>query len=92
MEEAETLCKRIGILVNGQFKCLATIDEIKEKYGYGYEIIFQINTPDINNIYKLFHVCDEDKKQYVYLNQLEESLVLYKANSVGVKLSPLYPT
>ena len=32
MEEAETLCKRIAIMVDGQFKCLATSDEIKEKY------------------------------------------------------------
>ena len=78
MEEAETLCKRIGILVNGEFKCLDTKEKIKEKYGYGYEINFQINTPDINDIYKMFHVCDEDKKQYIYLNQLEESLKLYK--------------
>jgi ATP-binding cassette subfamily A (ABC1) protein 3 len=37
MEEAETLCKRMGIMVNGEFVCIGTADEIKEKYGYGFE-------------------------------------------------------
>jgi ABC-type glutathione transport system ATPase component len=37
MDEAETLCKRMGIMVNGEFVCLGTANQIKEKYGYGYE-------------------------------------------------------
>ena len=37
MDEAETLCKRMGIMVNGEFVCLGTANEIKEKYGYGFE-------------------------------------------------------
>jgi ABC-type multidrug transport system ATPase subunit len=43
MEEAETLCQRIGIMVNGQFKCLGSSNFIKEKYGEGYEINLQIS-------------------------------------------------
>ena len=38
MEEAETLCQRMGIMVNGEFKCLGSCNYIKEKYGYGYEL------------------------------------------------------
>ena len=53
MKEAETLCKRIWILVDAQFKCLSTSDEIKEKYGYGYEINLQIRKPDNNKLYEL---------------------------------------
>ena len=37
MDEAETLCKRMGIMVNGEFVCLGTANQIKDKYGYGYE-------------------------------------------------------
>ena len=37
MDEAETLCKRMGIMVNGEFVCLGKANQIKEKYGYGYE-------------------------------------------------------
>ena len=36
--EAETLCKRMAIMVNGEFVCLGKANEIKDKYGYGYEL------------------------------------------------------
>ena len=78
MEEAETLCKKIWILINGQFKCLSTIDEIKENFGYGYEINLQINTPVINDIYNIYSINDENKNQNIDLNSLEEILKLYK--------------
>ena len=77
MEEAETLCKRIGILVDGQFKCLGTKDEIKEQFGFGYEVNLQINTPDIDYLYNLYKVNDEDKKKNINFNTLEEALILY---------------
>ena len=37
MDEAETLCKRMGIMVNGEFVCLGKANQIKDKYGFGYE-------------------------------------------------------
>ena len=42
MDEAETLCKRMGIMVNGEFVCLGSSNYIKETYGYGYEIDIRI--------------------------------------------------
>ena len=42
MDEAETLCKRMGIMVNGEFVCLGKAHEIKNKYGYGYELNVRI--------------------------------------------------
>ena len=77
MEEAETLCEKIGILVKGQFTCFGTCDEIKQSFGYGFEINFQINEPDINDIYQMFHVSEPDKEQVIYLNSLDECFRLY---------------
>ena len=37
MDEAETLCKRMGIMVNGEFVCMGKANQIKDKYGFGYE-------------------------------------------------------
>jgi len=42
MDEAETLCKRMGIMVNGEFVCLGKANEIKNKYGYGFELNLRI--------------------------------------------------
>ena len=38
MEEAEALSTRLGIMVNGNFKCIGTPQHIKSKYGKGFEI------------------------------------------------------
>ncbi|GAA51797.1 ATP-binding cassette sub-family A member 1 [Clonorchis sinensis] len=36
MEECEALCNRLGIMVNGQFRCLGTVQQLKNRYGNGY--------------------------------------------------------
>ena len=42
MDEAETLCKRMGIMVNGEFVCMGSAAQIKDTYGYGYECNIRI--------------------------------------------------
>lgn len=38
MEEAESLCTKIGILINGQFYCIGSPADLRHKYGEGYTI------------------------------------------------------
>lgn len=38
MEEAEALCTKLGIMVNGKFMCLGSVQHIKSKYGQGVEV------------------------------------------------------
>jgi len=38
MDEAEKLCHRIGIMVNGQLRCIGTPEELKCKYVQGYSL------------------------------------------------------
>ena len=86
MEEAETLCKRIGIMVDGQFKCLSTSDEIKEKYGYGYEISLQINNPNLEELYQKYNISEEDKKIKITSDKIEEFLKKYKLDKFNSQL------
>ena len=44
MEEAEALCTKMGIMVDGQFKCFGSSQHIKDKYGTGYELEIKIRT------------------------------------------------
>ena len=44
MEEAEALCTKMGIMVNGEFKCFGSSQHIKDKYGTGYELEIKIRT------------------------------------------------
>ena len=38
MSEAEYLCNKIGILINGKFLCLAPLLKLKAHYGHGYKV------------------------------------------------------
>ena len=45
MEEAETLCDRIAIMVAGRLRCLGTATRIKNKFGSGYELEIKVVIP-----------------------------------------------
>lgn len=46
MEECEALCDRIGIMVNGQFRCLGTLQQLQTRYGLGYTLIVKAQPQD----------------------------------------------
>jgi len=50
MEEAELLCNRIGIMINGKLRCIGSPEHIKMKYGNTY--ILDVHTDDINRFHE----------------------------------------
>ena len=38
MAECEALCSRVGIMVNGSFRCLGSPQQLKSTYGQGYKL------------------------------------------------------
>jgi ATP-binding cassette subfamily A (ABC1) protein 3 len=50
MDEAEALCKRIGIMVKGQLRALGTKQHLKNKFGSGYELIVKLIIKEQNLI------------------------------------------
>ncbi|XP_054707778.1 phospholipid-transporting ATPase ABCA3-like [Uloborus diversus] len=54
MEESEALCARLAIMVNGRFRCLGSIQQLKSKFGQGYTLIIKMkkemqgNTEHVN--------------------------------------------
>jgi ATP-binding cassette, subfamily A (ABC1), member 3 len=47
MEEAETLCSRIGIMVDGKLRCLGSAQHLKSKFGGGY--FLELKAREVNN-------------------------------------------
>ncbi|XP_054656668.1 phospholipid-transporting ATPase ABCA1-like isoform X9 [Dunckerocampus dactyliophorus] len=43
MEECEALCTRMAIMVNGRFKCLGSIQHLKNRFGDGYTVIIRVS-------------------------------------------------
>ena len=85
MEEADALSTKLGIMVNGHFKCFGTVQHLKSKFGNYYEIELKINTGvneyaenilnQSSNIDKDFMVTEEklsnvlDQIQFGHLKQ-----------------------
>jgi len=50
MEEAEGLCERIAIQVNGRLMCIGPVQKLKNKFGRGYELEVKIISPTKSDI------------------------------------------
>ncbi|CAD5115360.1 DgyrCDS4339 [Dimorphilus gyrociliatus] len=49
MDECEALCTRLAIMVNGQFRCLGSTQELKCKFGQGFTVIMKLSPPSQAN-------------------------------------------
>ena len=78
MDEAETLCRRIAILVNGEFKCMGSSTYIKEKYGEGYEINLQITPMSVNECERILREHSFKKEDKINKDQLKQVLYEFK--------------
>ena len=43
MDETEALCTKIGIMVNGELKCIGSLQHLKSRYGDGYTLLCKIS-------------------------------------------------
>ncbi|OUM59962.1 hypothetical protein PIROE2DRAFT_46655, partial [Piromyces sp. E2] len=57
MEEAELLCNRIGILVNGKLRCIGSPEHLKMKFGNTY--ILDVQTEDVERFHQEV-IVDQD--------------------------------
>ena len=53
MEECEALCNRVGIMVNGQLRCIGTAQHLKSRYGKGYQYASSKIVPLIIHSYNI---------------------------------------
>lgn len=60
--ECEALCDRLAVMVQGQFKCLGSVQQLKAKFGQGYTLIAK-SIPDGTKIPNM-----NPFKQFVHQN------------------------
>lgn len=97
MEEAEALCTRLAIMVNGKFDCLGNIQHLKNKYGKGYTLIVKTKlceTQDDSKIIRLQEFVSlniptavltdrQDETLYYQINQTEINSDSKRTMSIG---------
>ena len=75
LEEAEQLCHKIGIFVHGAFKCLGTLQRLKDLYGNGYHVTLSINKNKVDKVKIVLGVIFEGTK-YRYIDNFENLINL----------------
>ncbi|XP_067133238.1 cholesterol transporter ABCA5-like [Centruroides vittatus] len=63
MEEADTLCTEVGIMVKGTLRCLGSIQHLKNKYGIGYTLDIKIKKNEDGS-----YVNKDNVKEFIQKN------------------------
>ncbi|RUS70602.1 hypothetical protein EGW08_021637, partial [Elysia chlorotica] len=59
MEEADALCDRVGIMVNGTLQCIGATQHLKSKYGSGYILEVKLSLTVNNNVEELMDKLED---------------------------------
>lgn len=78
MEEAEALCTKMGIMVNGRFKCYGSSQDLKDKFGTGYEVEVKFAWPSENDALELASKYEINKGDQVTSANIESYIKTIK--------------
>ncbi|KAL6113789.1 abca2 [Pungitius sinensis] len=87
MEECEALCTRLGIMVNGRFKCLGSIQHLKNRFGDGYMIT--VRTKVSSNVKEVVRFFNRNFPEAV-LKERHHTKVQYQLKSERISLAQVF--
>uniref|UniRef100_A0A7N8X2T3 ATP-binding cassette sub-family A member 2 n=1 Tax=Mastacembelus armatus TaxID=205130 RepID=A0A7N8X2T3_9TELE len=87
MEECEALCTRLGIMVNGRFKCLGSIQHLKNRFGDGYMIT--VRTKSSSNVKEVVRFFNRNFPEAV-LKEHHHTKVQYQLKSERIPLAQVF--
>ncbi|KAK3577511.1 hypothetical protein CHS0354_026468 [Potamilus streckersoni] len=90
MEECEALCTRLAIMVNGRFKCLGSIQHLKNKFGEGYTFSLRLKGPDYDRAQRLCQRFIQQNFPEAVLKEYYYNVLQYELKSRTVSLSYLF--
>ncbi|XP_016898579.1 ATP-binding cassette sub-family A member 2 isoform X2 [Cynoglossus semilaevis] len=87
MEECEALCTRLGIMVNGRFKCLGSIQHLKNRFGDGYMIT--VRTKSSSSVKEVVRFFNRNFPEAV-LKERHHTKVQYQLKSEWISLAQVF--
>ncbi|KAM7416940.1 hypothetical protein PAMA_018832 [Pampus argenteus] len=87
MEECEALCTRLGIMVNGRFKCLGSIQHLKNRFGDGYMITVRSKrSSNVKDVVRFFNRNFPE----AMLKERHHTKVQYQLKSEQISLAQVF--
>ncbi|XP_053160051.1 phospholipid-transporting ATPase ABCA7 isoform X2 [Hemicordylus capensis] len=88
MEECEALCTKMAIMVNGRFRCLGSVQHLKNRFGDGYTIVLRVSgsNPDLSPLERFI----QDSFPNITLKEKHRSTLQYQLPSRGCSLAKIF--
>ncbi|CAF1041355.1 unnamed protein product [Brachionus calyciflorus] len=83
MDEAEALCSKVSIMVNGELKCHGSLQHLKNKYGDGFTLEVRIKS----NNFRDFIEFMKSSFDFCEVNETRDSYMNFKINTLSKKNS-----
>ncbi|KOC60391.1 ABC transporter A family member 6 [Habropoda laboriosa] len=91
MEECEALCNRLVIMVKGQLVCIGPSQELKQRFGAGYDIHVKLNPnrtdDDVSNIKRTM-----ESSLSCEIRDENLGFIAYHVNDIGMTWEKMYNT
>lgn len=72
MDECETLCNRLAIMVKGNFRCVGAIQKLKSQYGVGFSLIIKLRNNVITRLKaEAAAAAEEEAKEALKLDEVD---------------------
>lgn len=89
MEECEALCTRLAIMVAGEFKCLGSVQHLKNKFAKGFVLTIKI-TQDTNEISNEVSNMVTKEFESAVLKEKYMELLTFHITSTNLKWSEIF--
>jgi len=95
MEEADALCARIGIMVNGRMRCIGSAQHLKSKYGSGYQMELMVDTVVGEQGFEAVHtfiqqLAPQETRSEVQILESHAGKIKARVPSEGLSLGHLF--
>ncbi|CAM0951101.1 unnamed protein product [Alopecurus aequalis] len=86
MEEAEVLCDRVGIFVDGGFRCIANPKELKARYGGTYIFTMTTSSEHEHEVEQLVHRLSPNANKIYHISGTQK----FELPKQGVRIADVF--
>ncbi|VEN47637.1 unnamed protein product [Callosobruchus maculatus] len=90
LEECEALCTRLAIMVNGNFKCLGSVQHLKNKFAKGCSFSIKIKKDASEDSTRKIEKYIEENLPTAQLRESHEDLLTYSISNSDVPWSKMF--
>lgn len=98
MDECEALCTRLAIMVNGEFKCIGSVQHLKNKFSNDFTLMIKLKKDPIEpqksgyvSFYSFYDFVSDNLNTFFFFLRSNELLIGNKLKTIKEYISNKLP-